>query len=58
MALLISALPLAPSAKSALRLNEGDFKVSERVTKEGERVLKYKLTKSGKAKVKKINTNK
>jgi hypothetical protein len=48
MALLVSALPYSASAKA--RLEPGDFVHEERI-REGETELKVKLSKSGKAKL-------
>lgn len=54
MALLISALPLTVSAEHATQFNEGDFKVVEKQTDGSEMELKVKLSKSGKAKLKRL----
>lgn len=53
LAILVSALPVF--AQSTLSLNSGDFLSAEKVTKEGETLLKVKLSKSGKAKIRKLN---
>lgn len=55
MALLISALPVSVSANQARQFNEGDFKVIEKTSDGAEPELKIKLSKSGKAKLKRIN---
>jgi len=52
IAILISALPIAAHA---LGLNSGDFVAAERVNSNGDTVVKVKLSKSGKAKFKKLN---
>ncbi len=55
VALLVSALPfLAHAEASGLKLNQGDFVSAERVSENGETVLSVKLSKSGKAKFKKL----
>jgi len=55
LALLISAVPHFALAGPAISLNRGDFIIAERVTDFGDTVLKVKLSKSGKAKFKKLN---
>lgn len=55
IALLISALPTSMAAGSALK--PVDFVASERISAEGERVLSVKLSKSGKAKLKKTRND-
>lgn len=55
IALLMSALPSLSGASSAISLNRGDFVAAERVTPEGETVVSVRLSKSGKAKFKKLN---
>ena len=57
MALLISALPLSLSAEHASLFNEGDFKVVEKQTDGSEMELKVKLSKSGKAKLKRLQVD-
>lgn len=57
LAILISALPqLAIARPTDLKLNHGDFLASERLGPDGEAVLNVKLSKSGKAKLKKLQT--
>lgn len=53
IALLLSALPLF--ANAGIVLNKGDFLSAERITKNGEVKVSVKLSKSGKAKFKKLN---
>lgn len=53
IALLISALPAF--AGDISKLNEGDFIAMEKVKKNGESIISVKLSKSGKAKIKKLN---
>jgi hypothetical protein len=56
IAMLISAIPvLSVAAPAGISLNKGDFVAAERVTKDGETVVSVKLSKSGKAKLKKLN---
>jgi hypothetical protein len=56
LALLVSALPLVQSAQAAdIKLNKGDFLSAEKIEQSGEVVLSVKLSKSGKAKFKKLN---
>ncbi|MEO0337221.1 MAG: hypothetical protein AAF202_12565, partial [Pseudomonadota bacterium] len=54
VALLISALPLSIQAQNRVEFERQDFKALERLNPEGETVLKVKLSKSGKAKLKKL----
>lgn len=54
--LLISALPLFVMADgTSVTLNSGDFVSAERTTPVGDTLLKLKLSKSGKAKLRKIS---
>jgi hypothetical protein len=56
MAVLVSALPMISQAQaSRLSLNHGDFVAAGVAVQEGEAVVKVKLSKSGKAKLKKLN---
>ncbi|MCB0412838.1 MAG: hypothetical protein KDD50_00795, partial [Bdellovibrionales bacterium] len=55
IALLISALPLVSSAGSAVSFNAGDFLSAKPVSRDGKTILKVKLSKSGKAKMRKLN---
>lgn len=55
IALLISALPLLVLADAKITLNSGDFIAAEKISKDGETILSVKLSKSGKAKFKKLN---
>ncbi len=57
IAFLISALPLAALADSTISLNRGDFIAAERISKDGETIVSVKLSKSGKAKFKKLNAS-
>lgn len=54
LALLISALPAL--AVDIPKLNEGDFVAIEKIKKNGESIVSVKLSKSGKAKIKRITT--
>ena len=55
LALLISALPQVSLARTArVSLNHNDFLAAERTGPDGETVLDVKLSKSGKAKLKKL----
>src|SRR4051812_26855180 len=53
--LLLSALPLF--AHAGITLNKGDFLSAERVNRDGEVLVQVKLSKSGKAKFKKLNAS-
>ena len=53
IAILISALPSFASA--GLSLNAGDFRAAEKISRDGDTVVRVKLSKSGKAKFKKLN---
>jgi hypothetical protein len=55
IAILISALPYVASAGTGISLTQEDFVAAERMTAEGDTVVKVKLSKSGKAKFKKLN---
>jgi len=57
MALLISAIPNFAFAAAQISLTKEDFVAAERLTPDGDTVLKVKLSKSGKAKFKKLNRN-
>lgn len=53
IAFLISALPALTTAGADISWTKEDFTVRERPSPDGETVLKVKLSKSGKAKLKK-----
>jgi hypothetical protein len=55
IALLISALPSISSATPAISLDKGDFIAAEKLSKDGETIVSVTLSKSGKAKFKKLN---
>lgn len=55
IALLISALPSLSYAEGKISFTKEDFKSAERVTRNGEVIVNVKLSKSGKAKLKKLN---
>ncbi len=55
IAFLFSVLPIISSATNELKFNRGDFVGTERKTSDGDTVLKVRLSKSGKAKIKKLN---
>ncbi|WP_413290531.1 hypothetical protein [Bdellovibrio sp. HCB337] len=56
MAILISALPLIVDASaSTISLNKEDFVAAEKISRNGETLVSVKLSKSGKAKFKKLN---
>lgn len=56
MALLVSALPIFAYAEAhGISLNRGDFVAAEKVDQDGSTVVSVKLSKSGKAKFKKLN---
>ena len=58
IALMASAIPLSVSAGThKIALNRGDFVSAERVQRNGELLVSVKLSKSGKAKLKKLNEN-
>ena len=54
LALLASALPLSAIGQSHVKFSQQDFKAAESVDQNGQTVLKVKLSKSGKAKLKKL----
>lgn len=53
--MLASTLPLAASAAARLSLNEADFISAKRITRNGGALVSVKLSKSGKAKLRKLN---
>jgi hypothetical protein len=54
--LLVSALPFLALAESAgFALDKGDFVSAEKILKNGETIVSVKLSKSGKAKFRKLN---
>lgn len=55
IALLISALPNLAFTDSLISLNKGDFIAAERLSRTGETIISVKLSKSGKAKFRKLN---
>jgi hypothetical protein len=56
IALLVSALPQMAMAESAgVSFNAGDFISAQRIEKVGDTPIRVKLSKSGKAKLKKLN---
>jgi hypothetical protein len=55
IALLISALPAMGLDGAGVSLNKGDFLAAETVSRDGETLVRVKLSKSGKAKIKKLN---
>jgi hypothetical protein len=55
IALLVSALPSLPSAAGTISLDKGDFIAAEKISRDGETIVSVKLSKSGKAKLKKLN---
>ena len=57
IALLVSALPLFAAADVSVSLNKGDFVAAERLSRNGETIVSVKLSKSVKAKFKKLNAD-
>ena len=57
IALLISALPSLSSALPPNTLSKEDFIAAEKISKDGDTLISVKLSKSGKAKFKKLNEN-
>jgi hypothetical protein len=55
IALLISALPALANADSKISLTKEDFVAAQKISREGESIISVKLSKSGKAKMKKLN---
>ncbi len=54
MALLVSALPHLGTAETINSFNERDFISAQKLNAEGEMIFSLKLSKSGKAKLKKL----
>lgn len=55
IALLASAIPLIATAKTAISLDKGDFLSAKKIERGGEELVSVKLSKSGKAKLRKLN---
>jgi len=56
MALLVSAIPLFAQAEAhGISLNKGDFVAAEKMAHDGSTIVSVKLSKSGRAKFKKLN---
>jgi hypothetical protein len=55
IAMLISALPTLSLAQSGISLSKEDFKAAEKISREGKSIVSVKLSKSGKAKFRKLN---
>ena len=53
LAILISAFPQLSLAD--VKLDKGDFLAAEQITRDGETLVRVKLSKSGKAKLRKLN---
>lgn len=51
---LISALPIVVPAEIGITLNNGDFRAAEKITQEGDQIINVKLSKSGKAKLRRL----
>jgi hypothetical protein len=55
MALLMSVLPALANADSKISLTKEDFVAAQKISREGENIISVKLSKSGRAKMKKLN---
>lgn len=55
LAILVSALPALSSASQPISLRKEDFLAAKKTTRNGETLISVKLSKSGKAKFKKLN---
>ncbi len=55
IAMMVSAIPALSSANPSLPLNKGDFVAVEKLSVDGETIVSVRLSKSGKAKLKKYN---
>jgi hypothetical protein len=55
VAVLVSALPLVASANPSITFDRGDFIEAKKIEKDGDTILKVKLSKSGKAKLRKLS---
>jgi hypothetical protein len=55
IALMTSALPLIAHADPTISLDKADFVVAKTISQDGETIVSAKLSKSGKAKFKKLN---
>lgn len=54
IALLASAIPISALASAGVTLTESDFRAAQRVKRNGETIVSVKLSKSGKAKLRKL----
>ncbi len=55
IALMASAIPFSALAEAGIKLDKGDFISAKRSRHNGEEVVSVKLSKSGKAKLRKLN---
>lgn len=55
IALMASAIPLAALAEAGVQLDKSDFLSAQRLKRNGETVVSVKLSKSGKAKLRRLN---
>ena len=55
IALLISAIPTLSFADSTIILTKEDFKAAQKISRHGDVLIRIKLSKSGKAKMKKLD---
>lgn len=56
IALLVSAIPFtAIAGKRRISLNPGDFRSAKQISRHGDTIVSVKLSKSGRAKMKKLN---
>lgn len=56
IALMASAIPLAALAQAGITLDKGDFLSAQKNKRNGETIVSVKLSKSGKAKLKRLHT--
>lgn len=55
IALMASAIPLAALAQAGIQLDESDFLSAQRIQRNGDTIVNVKLSKSGKAKLRKLS---
>jgi hypothetical protein len=57
IALMASAIPFATLAQAGIKLDESDFLSAQRIQRNGDTIVSVKLSKSGKAKLRKLSHN-
>lgn len=55
IALMASAIPFTALAQAGIKLDESDFLSAQRIQRNGDTIVSVKLSKSGKAKLRKMS---